>query len=261
MAVLTAAAPADKIKLTRQATAAWREGRFAAVGRSAPPARPARSERPELLPPREMAKRSRAVSVKGRIALLHALAHIELNAIDLAWDLVARFPDEAMPAAFYDDWVRVAWDEARHFEMLAARLAEFDAGYGDLPAHDGLWRAAQDTAHDLAARLAVVPMVLEARGLDVTPRTVAELAAHGDGATAAVLQVIFDDEITHVAAGCRWFEWLCARRGVEPVTTWQGLIADHFGGAMKPPFNRDARGRAGMAACYYDPGHAGARQE
>jgi len=198
-----------------------------------------------------MAKRSRATSVKGRIALLHALAHIELNAIDLAWDLLSRFPDEAMPVAFFDDWVTVADDEARHFELLAARLVGFGAGYGDLPAHDGLWRAAGDTAHDLAARLAVVPMVLEARGLDVTPRTVAELARPGDGASAAVLQTIFDDEITHVAAGCRWFEVLCRRRGVEPVATWRTLIGRHFGGIPKPPFNHEARARAGMAPAYY----------
>ncbi len=257
VAVLTTASPTDKVELTRQTAAAWREGRFAAVGRSVPPDRPARPEHPALLPPRDMAKRSRATSLKGRIALLHALAHIELNAIDLAWDIIARYPDEAMPVAFFDDWVTVASDEARHFELLAVRLAELGARYGDLPAHDGLWRAALDTADDLAARLAVVPMVLEARGLDVTPRTIVELTAHGDGASAALLQVIYDDEITHVAAGCRWFETLCARRGVEPVTTWQALIARYFGGRMKPPFNRDGRGRAGMAAAYYDQGEGG----
>jgi uncharacterized ferritin-like protein (DUF455 family) len=217
-----------------------------------PPVRPARPEQPALLPPREMAKRSRAASVTGRVALLHALAHIELNAIDLAWDLVVRFPDEAMPPAFFDDWVTVAADEARHFDLLAGRLAGLGANYGDLPAHDGLWRAAQDTAHDLAARLAVVPMVLEARGLDVTPRTIATLATHGDGASAAVLQVILDDEITHVAAGCRWFEVLCVRRGLEPVATWHDLLARHFRSTPKPPFNHDARARAGMDRRYYE---------
>ncbi len=199
-----------------------------------------------------MAKRSRGTSIKGRVALLHALAHIELNAIDLAWDIIVRFPDEAMPTAFYDDWVQVADDEARHFDLLATRLADFGAGYGDLPAHDGLWRAACDTAHDLAARLAVVPMVLEARGLDVTPRTITELATHGDGASAALLQTIFDDEITHVAAGRRWFEVLCQRRGLEPVATWRALLETHFRGTVKPPFNLEARARAGLSAHYMD---------
>ena len=239
------------MRLTYEAAAAWREGRFAAVGRSEPPPRPARPERPELRLPREMAKRGRAISLRGRIALLHALAHIELNAIDLAWDIVIRFPDEVMPDAFVSDWVTVADDEARHFDLLARRLADFGAAYGDLPAHDGLWQAALETAHDLAARLAVVPMTLEARGLDVTPRTIEGLRRHGDEDSAALLQAIHDDEITHVAAGVRWFEVLCARRGVEPVATWRRLLQGSFKGALKPPFNIESRERAGFAPAYY----------
>ncbi|MEI8396941.1 MAG: ferritin-like domain-containing protein [Rhodospirillaceae bacterium] len=249
--VLNGAEPADKVELTRTAAAAWREGRFAAVGRSSPPDRPARPGRPELLAPRAMAKRGRGVTLKARIALLHALAHIELNAIDLAWDIILRFPDDDMPPAFFDDWVRVADDEARHFVMLNDRLADFDAAYGDLPAHDGLWQAALDTAGDLAARLAVVPMVLEARGLDVTPRTVAGLAALGDHRTADLLQQIYEDEITHVAAGCRWFAVLAARRGLDPRVWWRELLQLNYKGVLKEPFNHEARLKAGLTPDYY----------
>ena len=251
VAVLAAAAPADKITLTTATAAAWRDGRLAVFGVCPPPDRPARPERPELRPPREMARRGRAVSVAGRVAMLHALAHIELNAIDLAWDLIARFAGEEMPKAFLDDWVTVACDEARHFEMLETRLNELGAAYGDLPAHDGLWQAALATAGNLSARLAVVPMVLEARGLDVTPRTIETLTSHGDAASAALLQIIHDDEITHVAAGRRWFEFLCQRRGVEPVAEWHALLARYFGGRLKPPFNAESRLKAGLTPAYY----------
>jgi uncharacterized ferritin-like protein (DUF455 family) len=251
--VLGAAEPVDKVRLTREAAQRWRAGTLAAIAADqAPPAgRPARPARPELRPPREMAKRGRAHGLRGRVALLHALAHIELNAIDLAWDLLVRFAGEALPVGFQDDWVTVADDEARHFELLAARLADFGAAYGDLPAHDGLWQAADATAHDLAARLAVVPMVLEARALDVTPATVDALRAAGDEETAALLGQIFEDEIGHVAAGRRWFEVLCQRRGVEPVPTWHTLVGRHFKGSLKPPFNDAGRARAGFSPDYY----------
>lgn len=203
-----------------------------------------------------MPKRRGAGTRESRIALLHALAHIELNAIDLAWDIVARFASPDLPREFFDDWVGVADDEARHFLLLSERLASLGAAYGDLPAHDGLWRAAFETRHDLLARLAIVPLVLEARGLDVTPAMIARFerlndAAFGDAESAAALKVIYRDEIRHVAAGRCWFEWECARRGVEPVATWQTLVAKHFVGALKPPFNDDARAAAGFRAAYY----------
>lgn len=184
--------------------------------------------------------------------MLHAVAHIELNAIDLAWDLIARFADTGLPRAFYDDWVGVAADEGRHFTYLAARLAELDAAYGDLPAHDGLWQAAVDTAGDLTARLAVVPMLLEARGLDVTPAMVDKLQSAGDNQSALILQLILEEEIGHVATGCRWFEWSCRRHGLEPVSHWHILVAANFKGVIKPPFNHTARNQAGMAAEYYE---------
>jgi uncharacterized ferritin-like protein (DUF455 family) len=204
-----------------------------------------------------MPRRKLGKDPAGRIALLHALAHIELNAIDLAWDIIARFPAEAMPRAFFDDWVSVADEEAKHFALLAARLAELGASYGDLPAHDGLWQAAMDTADDLLARLAVVPLVLEARGLDVTPAMIKRLEAVGDQASAALLQVIYRDEIGHVAIGKRWFDFLAERRGLEPKAAWQDLVRQRFKGRMKGPFNDEARAAAGFPATFYRPLAAG----
>ncbi|MGE0260138.1 MAG: ferritin-like domain-containing protein, partial [Alphaproteobacteria bacterium] len=149
-------------------------------------------------------------------------------------------------------WVTVAAEEAEHFSLLSARLAGLGLVYGDLPAHDGLWEAAAATAHDVLARLAVVPLVLEARGLDVTPEMIARLDRAGDDKSAAVLDRIYRDEIGHVAAGRRWFEWFCARQEREPLATFQALVRRHFSGALKPPFNRRAREEAGFAAAYYE---------
>jgi uncharacterized ferritin-like protein (DUF455 family) len=253
VAVLTAGAPAEKIRLSRLVATAWRAGRIAALGAALPPARPARPEHPLLLPPRDMPKRRAGGSTAGRIALLHALAHIELNAIDLAWDIVARFAGADLPRGFFDDWIAVAAEEAEHHALLAERLAAYGAAYGDLPAHDGLWEAADATAHDLLARLAVVPLVLEARGLDVTPDMIARLHRLGDPASAAVLQRIYDDEIGHVAAGRRWFEHLCAAQGLDPVTAWQERVRRYFRGSLKPPFNKAGRDAAGFRAAFYEP--------
>lgn len=248
--MLTAADPAAKVADTLAAVRAWRDGALGPpVARQDLPERPARPARPELRPPRDMPRR-RPGGTAGRIALVHALAHIELNAIDLAWDAVARFgPD--LPRGFTDDWVTVAEDEARHFDLLARRLGELGASYGDLPAHDGLWQAAAETAHDVLARMAVVPMVLEARGLDVTPATIANLERLGDGATAEILAVILEDEVGHVAAGRRWFGHVCAERGLAPVATWHDLLRRHFRGVLKPPFNVELRQRAGFGPEYY----------
>jgi uncharacterized ferritin-like protein (DUF455 family) len=248
--VLTTADPAAKASASHRAAEAWRAGGLA-VGTGSAPDRPARPERPLLLAPREMPKRSAGGNAAKRIALLHALAHIELNAIDLAWDLIARFGRDDMPRAFFDDWVKVADEEALHFELLSARLRELGAAYGDFPAHDGLWEAATVTAQDLLARLAIVPLVLEARGLDVTPATVADMNRAGDAATAALLDRIYQDEIGHVAAGMRWFEHFARAAGHDPQTHWQAMLKQHFRGALKPPFNDTARAAAGMPAAYY----------
>jgi uncharacterized ferritin-like protein (DUF455 family) len=251
LAILGAADPRDKVALTRALAADWRGGAVPAPGRPAVPDRPARPARPVLVPPRGVHRRKIGSSLPGRVALLHAVAHIELNAIDLAWDMVARFAGHDMPREFAGDWVAVAADEAEHFALLDARLADFGAGYGDLPAHDGLWEAAGKTAHDLLARLAVVPMVLEARGLDVTPSMIARLDLVGDRASADVLRRIYEEEVGHVAAGARWFVRVCAERGLDPTPTWRALVATYCDGVLKPPFNDAARDQAGLQRAYY----------
>ena len=250
LAVLATPEPMNKVRLSRATAEIWQAGRIANIGCASAPDRPARPTIPVLLPPAAMPKRSTG-GTRGRISLLHALAHIEFNAIDLAWDIIVRFTSEDLPRAFYDDWVQVALDEAEHFAMLAERLTAKGAAYGDLPAHDGLWEAAIKTSDDLLARLALVPMVLEARGLDTTPRTVEKLRAQGEVAIADALEQIADEEIPHVAAGVRWFEFLCDRRELEPVTTFRALIAEHYAGTLKPPFNEKARANAGMNDAYY----------
>jgi uncharacterized ferritin-like protein (DUF455 family) len=258
VAVLRAAEPGEKLRLTRAAAGAWAAGRMRELGSAAPPLRPARPARPELKAPRDMPRRRIGRGSAGRMALYHALAHIELNAVDLAWDLIARFPGEGLPRAFYDDWVAVARDEARHFDLLSGRLAALGGAYGDLPAHDGLWQAAEASAHDPLARLAVVPLVLEARGLDVSPGLIQKLAAAGDARGAALLRVIYAEEIGHVAAGKRWFDFLCAKRGLAPAPTWHALVRRHAAGALKPPFNAEARRAAGLPRAFYeDPVRAG----
>jgi len=250
--VLAAADPADKVALTRCLATDWRAGRVALLAAAATvPLRPGRPARPVLVPPRDLPKRKIGAATGGRAALLHALAHIELNAIDLAWDIVARFGGPELPRAFADDWVTVAADEAEHFALLCGRLGALGLAYGDLPAHDGLWQAAERTAHDLLARLAVVPMVLEARGLDVTPAMIERLEDAGDRDSAEALRRIYRDEIGHVAAGVRWFRRECARRGLDEAAAWRDLVGRHCRGALKPPFNAPARERAGMPREFY----------
>ncbi len=211
--------------------------------------RPGRPEHPELVVPRRLAKRS-VHTAGGRLALVHAVAHIEANAINLALDAVHRFGD--LPDAYYDDWLQVAAEEARHFALLRDRLADLGAAYGDLPAHDGLWAAAVRTADDPLRRMALVPRVLEARGLDVTPDMIERLRSVGDDATVAVLEVILRDEVGHVAIGTRWFRWLCDTRGLDPATTFRRLLADE-GVRLVPPFNDDARRAAGFEPGEYSP--------
>jgi uncharacterized ferritin-like protein (DUF455 family) len=256
-AVLRTAAPAEKVALSAAIAGAWRSGAIGEIGQALPPDRPARPDRPALLAPGAMPKRRAGGAPDSRNALLHALAHIELNAIDLAWDIIARFASPELPRDFYDDWVGVAAEEAKHHALIADRLAALGAAYGDLPAHDGLWQAATATAQDLLARLAVVPLVLEARGLDVSPAMIDRLERAGDGASASVLRIIYADEIGHVATGLRWFEWLCTARALPPAATYQRLVRRHFKGALKPPFNRAGREAAGLEAAFYEPLAAG----
>ena len=248
--VLDTADPAAKVKAARAAARDWRLGRLAWRFDVAMPARPARPDRPELLPPARMPKRGKGGTEAGRIALIHALAHIEFVAIDLAFDLVGRFGGH-FPRGFADDWMRVGAEEAMHFALLDRRLHQLGSFYGAHPAHDGLWEAAEETAHDPLARLAIVPMVLEARGLDITPQTMARFQAAGDAKTASILNRILGDEIRHVAAGVRWFNQACAIRGDSPANAWAALVTTHFRGALKPPFNDSARAAAGLTMDFY----------
>lgn len=204
-----------------------------------------RPDRPRLVSPRALPQRGLG-SDEGRAAFVHAIAHIEFNAINLAWDAVWRF--DGMPDAFYADWVRVADDEARHFALLSARLAEFGHAYGDFDAHDGLWDMARKTAHSCLERMALVPRVLEARGLDVTPAMIERLRGVGDVRSIAILDTILREEVAHVAAGTRWFRWCCAAAGVAPEATFDALLAAHARGSVRKPFNVDARAAAGFDA-------------
>ncbi|WP_342236824.1 ferritin-like domain-containing protein [Inquilinus sp. OTU3971] len=252
VAVLETADPLSKIELSHQAAAAWRQRAIPVLGTRPPSLRPARPAVPELRRPGDMPKR-RLGGEAGRIALLHALAHIELNAIDLSWDLIARFATAETPESFFDDWVKVADEEATHHGLLSVRLNQLGSAYGALPAHDGLWQAAEETAEDLLGRLSVVPLVLEARGLDVTPETVERLERAGDADSARILHRIYTDEIGHVAAGRRWFEWECGRQGRAPIPTYHELVRRYFRARLKRPFNVPARDLAGFAAAFYEP--------
>lgn len=251
-ALFTISDPRAKVMATRRVVRHWRAGRLAHRFDCAMPGRPASPDRPVLLPPNRMPNRRKGGSLAGRIAMLHAFAHIEYVAIDLALDAAGRFGD-GMPRAFVDEWLSVAADEALHFALLDRRLRTLGSAYGALPAHDGLWEAAQATAADRAARLAVVPMVLEARGLDVSPATIARLEAAGDRRSAAILARIYRDEIRHVGIGSKWFLH-CAREQDAPADVyWRNLVSLHFRGSVKPPFNDSARDSAGLPREFYAP--------
>lgn len=241
------AEPAAKFVATAQAAQDFAAG-LLTIDVAAPPpepiSAPGRPPRPHLVSPRELPQRGLGTP-EGRLALLHAVAHIEFNAINLAWDAVYRF--RGMPVDYYRDWIGVAADEARHFSLVRARMAELGGDYGDFDAHDGLWEMAVKTADSCLARMALVPRVLEARGLDVTPGMIARLRDVGDAASAEILEVILREEVAHVAAGSRWFAHCCAREGLDPDTTFAALIAEHVRGAIKGPFNVDARLAAGFS--------------
>ncbi|MCJ9673781.1 MULTISPECIES: ferritin-like domain-containing protein [unclassified Neorhizobium] len=241
-----------KTRLAQETASRWFERRLSLRSPLDPPLpeRPGRPAKPELVPPKAVGKRS-LHTVNGRIATLHAIAHIELNAVDLALDIVARFATEPVPNSFFDGWMQVAFEEAKHFRMVRARLNQMGADYGDMPAHDGLWQAAHSTRNDLTARLAVVPLILEARGLDVTPSLQAKMRETGDLESAAILDVIYNDEKGHVAIGAKWFRFLCARERKDPAATFQQLVRANFRGSLKAPFNDIARAEAGLTPSFY----------
>ena len=204
---------------------------------------PGRPPRPRLVSPRDLPHRGLG-SAEGRAALLHAITHIEFNAINLALDAAYRFRD--MPAQFHRDWISVAADEARHFSLLAERLGALGYAYGDFEAHNGLWEMAEKTADSCLARMALVPRVLEARGLDVTPGMITRLRQLGDQPSAAILEIILAEEVRHVAIGSHWFAWCCEREGLAPAATFIDLIRGVARGSIRGPFNTAARSAAGF---------------
>ncbi|KFN48603.1 ferritin-like domain-containing protein [Arenimonas composti] len=238
--------PAAKVAATRALVAAFARGGLDVDGDAPEPAAigiPGRPERPLLVHPRDVPRRGLG-SVEGRAAFLHAIAHIEFNAINLALDAAYRFRE--LPREFVADWLQVADDEARHFAMITARLRELGFAYGDFAAHDGLWEMAMKTAQCDRARMALVPRVLEARGLDVTPGMIARLRDVGDEASARILETILREEVAHVAAGSRWFHWCCERDGLAPGREFIRLVREVAGASVRPPFNREARLAAGF---------------
>ncbi len=243
---LAATDATDKCRLTARVAGLWSAGllpldRLGAAG----PCQAGRPQRPALVHPRRVARRGLG-SIEGRAAFLHAIAHIEFNAVNLAWDAVYRFRDQ--PREYYSDWVRVAAEEARHFAMLRRRLNALGADYGDYDAHDGLWTMAQRTADDVLVRMALVPRVLEARGLDVTPAMIDKLLQAGDHRSAAVLKLILRDEVGHVRIGSRWFAHACAGRNLDPQATFSKLLGDYLDHPPHGPFNRAARLAGGFTA-------------
>jgi len=243
--------PAAKVALTQ---AAWQEAMAGKALVDAAPGlaveSPGRPEKPALLHPSKVPRRGLG-STSGRAALIHAVAHIEFNAINLALDAVCRFA--GMPDDFYFDWLTVAMEEAYHFTLLADHLARaYGHQYGDFPAHNGLWEMAEKTRDDVLVRMALVPRILEARGLDVTPGIRDKLAHHGDAAAAAILDIILRDEVGHVAVGNRWYTRLCAERGLLPLETFENLMRQYNAPAIHPPFNHAARLAGGFTPAELD---------
>ncbi len=254
--ILTTADATEKAAKSLAAAKLWFAARDAGdplpLGNAKPPLRPSRPEQPELLQPNQVPRR-RPGTEKGRIALIHAIAHIELNAVDLHWDIIPRFADIKMPMGYFDDWVKAASEEAKHFNLLSGRLHAMGSHYGALAAHAGMWRAAEDTADDFLGRLAIVPMVLEARGLDVTPSMIKMFQSTGQPETVKVLEVIYAEEVGHVAYGSKWFHFLCGRHDLDPKEEFHRLVRQYFPGGLKPPFNDEKRAEAGIPLDFYWP--------
>ena len=243
-ACLAVRSPQAKVECVARLHADWHEGRLSLADADVEALLDAGvPERPPLVHPRELRKRSVATEA-GRLALIHAVTHIEFNAINLACDAVFRF--RGMPADFYRDWIGVALEEAQHFQLLRGRLNALGGEYGDLPAHSGLWDMARRTAGDPLDRMAMVPRMLEARGLDVTPAMIARLRAADDPETADVLALILREEVGHVRLGSRWFHFLCEQRGLEPEETYFRLLDRYAGGEVICPLHRVARREAGF---------------
>ncbi len=241
-----------KLSLTHQAWLALQEDQlsFISVKAVEPIARVTFPKTPLLLPPREMPKR-KIGSAEGVAAFFHAIAHVEFVAIYLAWDIIYRF--RGLPDQFYKDWLKVADEEAQHFELIRSHLQIMQINYGDLPAHNGLWDHAKDTSDNLLARVAMVPRCMEARGLDVTPAIIEKFKRQGDNASVALLNRILTDEVGHVERGSYWFKFFCKQQNIEPEAKYQALIKQYYlGGKPKGPFNREMRIIAGFSHAELD---------
>jgi len=249
-AALAESDPYAKARMAQALWADWQGGRLDHNGpHQAPPETVGRPARPELVAPLDVPRR-RLGTVAGRAALIHAIAHIEFNAINLALDAACRFP--GLPRAYYQDWLQVAAEEAGHFGLLADHLATLGHRYGDFLAHNGLWTMAEKTAGDMLTRMALVPRLLEARGLDVTPGMQARLQAAGDPEAVAILDIIFRDEVGHVAIGNRWFRWACAQRGLDPIATFRQYLEAFDISRSIGELNVEARLRAGFEMAELD---------
>jgi uncharacterized ferritin-like protein (DUF455 family) len=258
IAVLHLRDPGEKSTQTRALARDWQNHKMPFVtGKRAPgpPDQPGRPADLQCVAPGAVPKRRIGTS-EGRTALLHAIAHIELNAIDLALDMLARFTNDPILGDqdrldFATDWLSIADEEAQHFTLITNRLHAMGSAYGALAVHQGLWEAAYNTRHDLAARLAIAPMLLEARGLDVTPSMIGKLIGAGDNQSASILKIIYEEEIGHVAKGVHWFKIVCAARHVDPEHHFNALVKEYLPAGLRAPFNHDARKMAGLTRGYY----------
>ncbi|KAJ5775727.1 uncharacterized protein N7511_000738 [Penicillium nucicola] len=265
--ILNTANPEHKIELTTHLFAIFAEREASdspmPLGRGTvlPPDEPPREDL-QTVNPGAMPKAGRGGTLKSRVAMLHALANIELWAIDLAIDICIRFATfqtegtaQELPRTFFHDWLKVASDEAKHFSLLRTRLEELGSGFGSLPVHHSLWFSATETAYDLRARISIIALVHEARGLDVNPMTIEKFRKAGDAESVQSLEIIHNDEITHVTTGHRWLTWICAQEGTDPVQVFRSNVQKHFRGPIRGPFNEEARLQAGMDKRYYEETH------
>lgn len=254
--VLTTSDGREKTRISIESAKLWFDsveaGAPLEIGSTIAPDQPSRPSKPPLLAPKDVPRR-RTGTEKGRIALLHAIAHIELNAVDLHWDIIPRFAHINMPRGYFDDWVKAAAEESKHFNLLCDRLEAMGSFYGAMPAHAGMWRAAEDTANDFMGRLAIVPMVLEARGLDVTPGMIELFKKNKDTETQDALEIIYAEEVGHVAYGSKWFHFLCGRHELDPKECFHELVNKYFSGGLRPPFNDEKRAEAGLPLDFYWP--------
>jgi len=247
--ILNTPEPLDKVKLTLDFKSEQSEIISFNKNNVHIPNAPARPRLPELINPKNVQKRS--TGIKGLKPLIHSFAHIELNAIDLAWDLIARFGDKINDTRFFSDWLIIAKDEAQHFVSLNNQLKKIGSYYGEFPAHNGLWDAATKTSEDLLSRLAVIPMFFEARGLDTAPKQIAKFQNNQLDHLAKILETIYLDEINHLRIGVFWFEYECKKKQLDPIKKWKQLIRKYLKTTPKEPINSYARTKAGMRSTYW----------